>query len=104
TGIQAENNGCQSGRGKVTVDTFDGGPERYESGDMLDVPGAKELLAHVEHEQGLHAVIRKSLTGFCETQMEKPPRMSEERPVVTSSENGLCGFHAAHRGYHTAGT
>ena len=66
-------------------DGFKRRPVRGHSGDMLDVPRQQQLLDHVEHDQGGHPVIGKSLPRFREREKRQPLRMSEKAAVFCTA-------------------
>src|SRR2546430_15559081 len=53
-----------------------------ESGDMLDVSGMQQPVDHIEDEQRLHAVVRKTFPGFGEREIAETARMPEEAAIL----------------------
>jgi hypothetical protein len=76
--IEPENLGGERLRRKRAEDAFDGVAKSAEAGNMLDVPGKQELVDHVEHQQGAHAVIGKALPRLGEGEIGETLRMAEE--------------------------
>ena len=53
-----------------------------EPGDALDVSGVQQFVDHVEHEQRLHAVIRKTFPCFGEREIAEAAWMSDEATIL----------------------
>ena len=62
--------------------------QRCEARDVLDVTGHEQRLAHVEHEQRGHAIVREPLPRFGERQIREPDRFAEERASGGASAFG----------------
>ena len=71
-------------RKRAAVDALDGGAERGEPGDALDVPGKQHLANHVQHEKRLHAVIGEPLPCFREGEIGESARMAQKGMVSVS--------------------
>ena len=52
--------------------------QRGEAGDVLDVPGHEERLAHVEHEERGHAIVGEALPGLGEGEVGEADGLAEE--------------------------
>ena len=56
--------------------------KRNESGDVLDVRSEQQLFHHVENQQRLHSVVRKTFPCFGERDVTEPARMPKETAVL----------------------
>src|SRR5689334_12562932 len=62
---------------------------------MLDVARQKQLVHHVQHEQGAHAVIRETLPGFGEGEIGEALRVAQEGSVALVRIERRSGFNRA---------
>ena len=80
-GIESEYGGGQRLYGQRTRSTLQKTAQRGKTCHMLDVSGQQELVNHVKHQQGLHAVIGKAFPGFRKRQISKALGMTKEGGV-----------------------
>jgi hypothetical protein len=68
--------------------------QRREAGDALDVPGHKERLSDVEHEQRGHAAVGEALSGLGEGEVCEADGFAEEGAgrEAGANERGEGGF------------
>ena len=94
-GVEAEDHRRQGGRGQVTGEMLDARPEGLKGDHMFHMAGQQQLLAHVEHQQGLHAVVGEPLPGLGEDQIAEPDRVTEEVGLLRFDGHILNRRHGA---------
>ena len=60
----------------MPIDGLDSGAKGGEADHMLHVPRQEQLLAHVQHQQSLHAIVGKPLPSLGKHQIAKADRVT----------------------------
>ena len=57
-------------------------PEPLKPGHVLNVSGKQQTVRHVQHEQRLHPIIRKTFPGFGESDVAESAWMTDEAAIL----------------------
>ena len=83
TGVKPEDRRRKRLNGeRSAIKKFEKMTKRNESGDVLDVRSEQQLFHHVENQQRLHSVVRKTFPCFGERDVTEPARMPKETAVL----------------------